>query len=146
MLYILLLAAVYYDVRTFRIPNKLILFGVGCGALYHLWLLKEQSVVVHLFGMVGLFVLLIPIYRLHAIGGGDVKLLSLCAWFAGPGRGLSIALGAIFFGGIISILYLVYHRIFSKQKDKDRHVIHFSIPIFLGAVTERIWGGFLWPT
>ena len=146
MLYILLLAAVYYDVRTFRIPNKLILFGVGCGALYHLWMPKEQSVVVHLLGMVGLFVLLIPFYRLHAIGGGDVKLLSLCAWFAGPGRGLSIAIGALFFGGILSILYLVYHRIFSKQKDKDRHVIHFSIPIFLGVVTERIWGGFLWPT
>lgn len=146
MLYFLLLAAVYFDIRSFRIPNTLILFGFGCGALYHLWLPKEQSVIVYFISMAGMFVLLIPVYRMHAIGGGDVKLLSLCTWFAGPVSGISIAVDALFFGGMISILYLVYHRIFSKQKNKDRHVIHFSIPIFLGAVAERIWGGALWLT
>ncbi len=141
-----MLVAVYFDIRTFRIPNKLILLGLGCGALYHLWLPKEQSVLLYIVNMAGMFLLLIPVYRLRAIGGGDVKLLSLCAWFAGLKSGLSIAVYALFFGGIISLLYLVYHHKFSKQKNKDRHVIHFSIPIFLGAVTERIWGGVLWLT
>ncbi len=146
ILYVLLLAAIYFDICSFRIPNSLILLGLGCGAWYHLWLPKEQSLIFYLFSMAGMFTLLIPVYRLHAIGGGDVKLLSLCAWFAGLTRGVSIAIGALCFGGIISILYLVYHHNISKQKSKDRHVIHFSIPIFLGAVTERIWGGLLWPT
>lgn len=146
ILYFLLLAALYYDICTFRIPNKLILVGIGCGGLYHLLLPKEQSFIFYLFSMAGIFFLLIPIYRLHAIGGGDVKLLSLCAWFMGLRSGLSAAVGALFFGGIISILYLVYHRIFSKQNKKERHVIHFSIPIFLGVVTESIWGGLLWQT
>lgn len=146
MLYFLLLVAIYFDIRTFRIPNQLILFGLGGGALYHLMLPGEQSLIFYFLSMAGMFVVLIPVYRLHAVGGGDVKLLSLCAWFSGLCSAFSIAVGALFFGGIISILYLVYHRIFSKQKSKDRHVIHFSIPIFLGAVTERIWGGLLWPT
>lgn len=113
--------------------------------MYHLLLPGEQILMFYMFSMAAVFLLLIPVYRLHAIGGGDIKLLSLCAWFTGLKSALSIAIGALFFGGVCSILYLVYHHKISKQKSKDRHVIHFSIPIFLGAVTEKIWGGFLWP-
>lgn len=146
LLYIILLVAVFFDIRTFRIPNRLILFGLGGRIWYYLWMPQKQTLIFYIFSMAAMFILLIPVYRLHAIGGGDVKLLSLCAAFTGLRSGLSIAVGALCFGGIFSILYLVYHHNISKQITKDRHVIHFSIPIVCGVVTEKIWGGFLWLT
>lgn len=144
LLCFLLLAALVFDIRSFRIPNWLIVAGAGIGTAYRcLW--PGELIFYHYpLGMAGIFLLLIPFYRLRAIGGGDVKLLSVCALFTGFERGVSITVYALLYGGIFSILYLVYHHIFSKQNETERHVIHFTIPIFLGAVTEWLWGGFLW--
>lgn len=144
LLFFLLLAALLFDIRSFRIPNRLIVAGVGSGIVYRCLWPGESAFYYYLLGMAGIFLLLIPLYRLRAIGGGDVKLLSVCALFTGFERGVWITIYALLFGGIFSIIYLVYHHIFSKQSKTERHVIHFSIPIFLGAVTEWLWGGFLW--
>lgn len=144
LLLCLLLAAMFFDIRTFRIPNRLIVVGVGIGALYRCLLPGECLFFEYLLSMAGMFFLLIPFYRLRAIGGGDVKLLSVCALFAGWQGGMSIAAYALFFGGILSVIYLVYHRMISKQLKKKRHVIHFTVPIFLGAVVQCLWGGMLW--
>lgn len=144
LLFFLLLAAVYFDVRFFRIPNPLIVLGIITGLLYRYLLPGELLFYVYPLGMVGMFLLLIPLYRIHAIGGGDVKLLSVCALFTGLRISLSIAVYALCFGGFFSILYLVYHRFFSKQRQRERHVIHFSISIFLGATVQWLWGGFIW--
>jgi len=144
LLLCLLLAAVYFDVRTFRIPNGLILFGTGLGVLYRGLSPGEQTLFYYLLGMTGMFLLLIPVYKLRAIGGGDVKLLSICSLFSGWDSGWRIAVYALFFGGIISIIYLVYHRFISKDLKKEKHVIHFSIPVFLGTLLQWFLGGFLW--
>lgn len=144
LLLCLLLAAVYFDIRTFRIPNRLILFGICMGVFYRGLSPGEHSVFYYLLSMAGMFIMLIPVYRLRAIGGGDIKLLSVCALFTGWESGLSISVYAFFFGGIISIIYLVYHRFISKDLKKERHVIHFAVPIFGGAVMQYLLGGFVW--
>ena len=144
LLLCLVLAAVYFDIRTFRIPNRLIIFGIVLGVLYRGLSPGEHLVFYYLLSMAGMFFGLIPFYKIHAIGGGDVKLLSVCTLFTGWKCGLSIAIYALFYGGIISVIYLVYHRFISKDIKKKRHVIHFSIPIMLGVLTQSLWGGFLW--
>lgn len=144
LLLCILLAAVYFDIRTFRIPNRLIIFGIVLGVLYRGLSPGEHSCFSYYVGMVGMFFGLIPFYSLRAIGGGDVKLLSVCTLFTGWKCGLSIAIYAFLFGGIISVIYLVYHRFISKDIKKKRHVIHFSIPIMLGVLTQSLWGGFIW--
>lgn len=143
LLFFLLLAAVYFDIRFFRIPNPLIVLGIFTGGLYRYFLPGELPGYSYILGMIGLFLILIPLYKIHAIGGGDVKLLSVCALFTGLKTGISIAIHALFFGGIFSVLYLVYHRLISKHNQEKRHVIHFSISIFLGAVAQWLWGGFI---
>jgi len=144
VLFLLLLPAVLCDIRTFRIPNELIVVGVLVGSGYRLCHPGEMTFLYYLLSMAAMFILLIPFFKLRAIGGGDVKLLSLCGLIQGFGSALSIALYAFFFGGILSVFYLVYHRFFSTQKTKERHIIPFSIPVFLGVVTEQFWGGVLW--
>ena len=144
LLFCLLLIAAYFDIRTFRIPNRLIVFGIVLGVLYRGLSPGEHLFFYYLLSMAGVFLVLIPFYKLHAIGGGDVKLLSLCGLFMGWKSGISIALYALFFGGIISIFYLVYHHFISKDIKKQRHMIHFSIPIVFAVIIQSIWGGILW--
>ncbi len=144
MMFFLLCLAVCFDVRTFRIPNGLILIGYAGGFLYQIFCTDSFEIMLYPLAAIGMFLLLIPFFQMHAIGGGDVKLLSVCAMFTGLESAVSIALYSLFSGGIISIFYLVYYRFFSKQKKQKRHVIHFSIPILIGAVAEHIWGGILW--
>lgn len=144
ILYFLLLPAMWFDIRTFRIPNRLILLGATAAAVYRVANPGEFHFLYYLLSMVGMFFLLIPFFKLKAIGGGDVKLLSICALILGLKGALSISLYALLFGGIFSIIYLVFHRFFSRQKTIERHVIHFSIPIFLGVAAQHMWGGVLW--
>lgn len=144
MLFFLILPALWYDIRTFRIPNRLIVVGSILGAMYRLLYPGKFSIVYYLLSMAGMFLLLIPFFKWKVIGGGDVKLLSVCALMKGFQSACSISLYALFIGGIFSLFYLVYHRIIPTQKTIERHVIHFSIPVFLGAAVEQIWGGMLW--
>lgn len=146
LLCVLLLVAVYFDLRFYRIPNRLILTGIVSGAIYRCLIPGGQHIVSYMAGMGAVFLILIPFYKIHACGGGDVKLLCVCTLFTGFYRGLDIAVCSLFYGGILSVLYLVYHRIFSKELKKERHVIPYAVAIFLGFLTECITGGILWQT
>nr|MBQ8253096.1 prepilin peptidase [Lachnospiraceae bacterium] len=144
-MYILLILAVFFDVRTFRIPNRLILAGYVAGSLYRFFHPAGQFWIYYPASAVGLFFFLIPFYKIRAFGGGDLKLLSVCALFTGWEKAVSVVLYTFLIGGIISVFFLVYHLKFSKEfnNKKFRHVIHFSIPILGGVICESIWGGFL---
>lgn len=101
-------AAAYTDWRTGLIPNRLIVAGLVAALALHVWagyialeagseaLLLETSEAV-LYSFVGLFVCgLTPLvlFRLHAMGGGDVKLLAVLGAFVGPVIGMEIQLNA----------------------------------------------------
>ncbi len=144
VLYFFLLSAVVFDVKTFRIPNKLIICAFLSGVLYQGIFSPKRQMLLYIGSMILVFLVLIPIYKIRAIGGGDVKLLSICALFTGYERGLLIVWYSLLIGAVISIFYPVYHRLFSNNtnKQKTRHVIHFTIPIVLAVITEHIGGDF----
>lgn len=144
VLFFLLLSAVWFDIRTFRIPNVLIVMGMTAGTVYRICYPEGKQILYYLLSFTMMLFLLLPCFKLKVIGGGDVKLLCVCALICGFKQGVSVVIDSFFFGAIISVCYLVYHQICSKQKIKRNHVIHFSIPIFLGVVAEQLWGGVLW--
>ena len=144
VLFFLLLLAVLFDFGSSRIPNFLIVSVAGWSILYRGVVPGGKSLIFYIGSMIILFFILIPLFRLKVIAGGDVKLLSACACYTGLQSGMSLVLYSFFFGAILSFFKLVYHRLFSKQRKNTKHYIHFSLPIFLGAVAEHIWGGMLW--
>ena len=89
-LYGILCLAVVMDLFTFRISNRIILAGYLAGICYR-WLtggwigtgrgILEAAV---------FFLLLIPVYRFGAFGGGDIKLFSVCALFTGIMHSISM--------------------------------------------------------
>jgi prepilin peptidase CpaA len=140
----ILLGAVCTDLYSFRIPNWLILSGfisgIGCQLIWPGTQLLYENIAAAFLTIV----FLIPLFRLRVIGGGDVKLFGVCALFTGFPRIGYIILYAFLAGGILSIFYLAYRRVISKNNRHKKTVIHFSIPIFIGAAAEYLWGGIIW--
>ncbi len=105
----IIIIAVIYDVRSYTIPNSLILLSYALAFLCRVrlgWL-----------GIAGFFagallpiVSLILLQRAGVIGGGDIKLLSAAGGFLGIRRGMLCVLISFFFGAVLSLVSLLRHK------------------------------------
>ncbi|MDJ0763233.1 MAG: A24 family peptidase [Myxococcota bacterium] len=95
--------AAWTDWRSGRIPNWLTLPAIGCGFL--IGLIGGGGRGVLLSVIAALISLLVPLvlFRLKAMGGGDVKLFAALGALLGAGPGLEIQLVAFFFGALQGI-------------------------------------------
>lgn len=96
------------DVASHRIPNKLTYLGMlvaiaGRSALQG-WHGLESAIVGGLVGG-GAFLIF---FLLHAMGAGDVKLITAVGCFAGPGAALEIVLASAIAGGIFAVIYALW--------------------------------------
>lgn len=119
-LVVLLLMITQQDIRSHRIPNKLVLIGVILGVLLN-GLLPEgwgfNSVIPGGLGWlealkglgVGMAVLL-PIYWLRAMGAGDVKLMAMVGAFLGPGDVLWAVLATFVAGGVMALVVVLWSK------------------------------------
>lgn len=120
VLAVLLLLATREDIRSHRIPNRLVLVGVVLGvALNGLlpggygfnsmtpgglgWLAALKGLVL------GLAVLL-PIYLLRAMGAGDVKLMGMVGAFLGAGDLIGALIATLIAGGVIALVAALWSR------------------------------------
>jgi prepilin peptidase CpaA len=110
----LLLAAVSSDLRTRRIPNRLVLSGIA--------LALAMAVLAAATGRAGLagshpwspltglaagFGLMLPLHLLRAMGAGDVKLMAMVGAFTGPSTVLSATLYTLVAGGVLSLAFML---------------------------------------
>lgn len=105
----LLLTAVYYDIRTYRIPNKLILIGIAIGSLCAFLPYKVGGIGItnSLSGFAVGLIILLPLYLARAMGAGDIKLMAMIGIFVGPLPILLIALYTAIAGGILAVIVLL---------------------------------------
>ena len=104
----LLLAAAMGDVRNYRIPNA---YSLALLALYPVYALSAPHPVQPLLSlavMAGVFAVGFAIYAFNAMGGGDVKLLTAAALYAGPQLALEFMAITAIAGGLVATLML--HR------------------------------------
>lgn len=106
----LLIAAAVSDLRVRRIPNLV------SGAIAVLWLAHvlvgagQPAPMVDLLYASGIFLLCFMLWRFKIIGGGDVKLLSVLAlWAGGPFVLPFLALTALA-GGLLSLFWIACQR------------------------------------
>lgn len=114
LLCVLLLAAVWTDVKSHRISNRLVFSGAVLGLLCNGLLPEGLGYVSMLPGALGFWLALgglalgialtLPMYILGAMGAGDVKLMAMVGAFLGP-RALFVAALLIFIaGGVLALL------------------------------------------
>ncbi|MDI6874744.1 prepilin peptidase [Candidatus Solincola sp.] len=109
LLWVLALSAAYFDFRWRKVPNRLILAGLICGAAAAAWGGRSDL----LRGGAGFLLgtaLLLPFFLLGGVGGGDVKSLAIIGLFTGPSLLLTSFFWGACAGGGIALLSLLARR------------------------------------
>jgi prepilin peptidase CpaA len=103
LLCVLVLSAVFFDVRSHRIPNWLVLCGLVIGIGYHSFMASGWGVAYSLKGAAVGFGVFLPIYLLRGMGAGDVKLMAMVGSFLGPASTFGAILMTLFAGGVLAL-------------------------------------------
>ncbi len=121
----LLLAACWFDIRTRRIPNVIIVLGVAwavfgsnmssvlghgnAGEVLAPSVLGVRFATAPLASATGALLgalLLLPMYALRACAAGDVKLMVMVGAFIGPGMALVAGLCTMVAGGLLGVVFM----------------------------------------
>jgi prepilin peptidase CpaA len=129
----LVITAGIYDIRYRRIPNWLCLAGVIAGfafnALNSRLLLAAEG-----FGLA--LLIYFPLWLLHAMGAGDVKLMAAVGALVGPLAWLVIFLLTSIIGGVVALLMILGKKRFRKTLWNVAYIVsemaHFRPPHMRG--------------
>ncbi len=109
----LLCGAVVFDLRSRRIPNRLVLAGIGLALALHAVAPIAASPALAgpqwwapLAGLGTGLAVLMPLHLLHAMGAGDVKLMAMVGAFIGAPAVLGAALCTLLAGGLLSLVFM----------------------------------------
>lgn len=161
----MLLLATLADLKTDRIPNGFVMLGIIIGILGSLWHNADLRQTV--FSMLLAFLLLYPLFKIGALGAGDVKVFMMIGSFLEVKElftvlVLSFVIGALcslikllaehngrermyyFWSYISDVVRLRQWKIYGEHMMQDyeqyrRNKIHFTIPV-LFSVALRIGG------
>lgn len=119
-LLLLLLFAVDGDLRARRIPNALSLGGLALGLLLNFALNGTDGGRDALLGAVAGGSMLLPLWLLRGLGGGDVKLMAAVGAHVGFATAVVAALSTLLVGGAMAIIVLLRRRARRHAADAAR--------------------------
>ena len=110
----LLVGAVLTDLRSRRIPNKLVLSGLTAALVLHAFALFAGQPSLAgaawwspLAAAATGFALMLPLHLLRAMGAGDVKLMAMVGAFIGPAAVAHATLYTLLAGGLLSLVFML---------------------------------------
>lgn len=101
-----LAAAVYWDFRERRIPNKVVLSGLLAALIFHAAASGLSGLGMAMAGALTGLLVLLPVNLLRLMGAGDVKLMAMAGAFgASVPAALWMVLYTLAAGGLLVLLY-----------------------------------------
>lgn len=107
---LLLAIACRYDYRKRRIPNRLILIMLIVGWVYVLFSGGAGEVILFPAKSTCVMLLLYPLFKIGALGAGDVKLYGVCAGYLPPGKFLYFLFFSLLFAAVFSLIKMLKER------------------------------------
>jgi prepilin peptidase CpaA len=98
------------DILWRRVPNPLVIAGLGLGIGLNAWSEGLHGLVMSLAGAVLGMALFLPFFALGGMGAGDVKLLAALGSLLGPGDLVRTALAGAVAGGLMALAVAAYQR------------------------------------
>ncbi len=122
----ILALAVFFDVKSMRIPNLLILTGIITSFISQTALFGRSGMADWGLGLLLGLSLFFPFYFLRVLGAGDVKLLATVGAFIGPSAIFEVTLFTLASGGILAILYALRIGAFRQSLENVRFMVTHS--------------------
>ena len=123
-LFLLLAVAVYTDLRSDKIPNWLILSGLGVG----IWTTDcffKNSVI-----FISIILIFFPVFQIGVLGAGDIKCLAMLSFYLTMTQFLFM----LFYSFLIGAMWGIGKSIFYRTNLQMMKKIHLAVPIFLGTL------------
>lgn len=140
----LLSCAVYTDMTSAKISNRLIVSGLIMGFLYQIFWNGESGILCFAVNIVVPVILLYLLFQMHVLGAGDIKLFSMLGAFLSIEELLKLIVLSFLAGAVMGICKLTYLFVFQRKKPGKLTQIHFSPAIFIAYIL--IQGGGVWQT
>ncbi len=125
MLVALLFVAFIFDIKTDKVPNKLILLGYGIGVVNFMIRYGFVGILFGILAIGAVWLCFFPVYRMGGLGGGDCKLLAWMVLFIMPDMLLECYFYIFLCGGIIAFIKIVLTK---------GRMFHFTIAALLGVM------------
>ena len=101
---VFLVLAVYFDIRTYKIPNALTVTGMAAGIIYRLYGLGPPGLFTAVTDLIAGMMILFPLYLIGCLGAGDIKLLMVISTFLGWKVTLIVSFYSLVIGAVIGLL------------------------------------------
>ena len=116
----LLVTAVVTDLRSRRIPNGLVLAGIGLGFVFQVFAHEGDGLFSRWWGALGPwqalqglclgFAMFLPLYLLRVMGAGDVKLVAMLGVWFGVRPTFGLVLLTLVCGGVLALAMATWTR------------------------------------
>jgi prepilin peptidase CpaA len=151
ILTVLMITVMITDFTRFTIPNKLVLLIFAIYPALLLFVEHRPEWYYDLAIGLALFVFGFVLHSFRLIGGGDVKLLAVCAVFVGKGVFLHFFIGVALWGGALALALLAAREIvpyiymkLGKLPDSIPRVFTSGQPAPYGLAIAASFLGLLW--
>ncbi|WP_137174033.1 prepilin peptidase [Massilia sp. HP4] len=149
LLFALLGAAVWHDVRARRIPNAVVFPGMLAAFALHVLLPAGDGLFGGQVGGLGLLqslggwglglALLLPMYALRLMGAGDVKLLAMVGAFIGAGQILTVGLVTLVAGGLLALAFAAWQGSLRRLVGNAWHMaMHSAFSALAGSIAAPV--------
>lgn len=130
LLIALLMCLAISDMRSRRIPNAIVIAGIGAAFLSHAALISKGLTPLAgatwwapLAGLLTGLATLMPLYLLRATGAGDVKLMGMVGAFIGVQSVLTAALYTLLAGGLLSLVFMLGRGVAAQALSNVRFLL-----------------------